>query len=199
MGITMKHNSRRKSVTRSISPLICIFLGVTFSFSTQAQTTDLTKSFGLGLQGATPAYALLDEQPQTLIGGISFRYNGLAPVYLQTVGHFILNDQDSDHILGAGVSYAIFEHQSKWHIARLYFALEGGGRYKMEQELGQEIVKTTTLGVGLAFGGELVFPIGGIPLGLSVEVGQGFGRESANSQSKGRAGVYVGTGIHAYF
>ena len=123
MGITMKHNSRRKTVTRSISPLICIFLGVTFSFSTQAQTTDLTKSFGLGLQGATPAYALLDEQPQTLIGGISFRYNGLAPVYLQTVGQFILNDQDSDHILGAGVSYAIFEHQSKWHIARLYFAL----------------------------------------------------------------------------
>lgn len=199
MAITMKHNSRRKTVTRSISPLICIFLGVTFSFSTQAQTADLTRSFGLGLQGATPAYALLDEQPQTLIGGISFRYNGLAPVYLQTVGHFILNDQDSDHILGAGVSYAIFEHQSKWNIARLYFALEGGGRYKKEQELGQEIAKTTTLGAGLAFGGELVFPIGGIPLGLSVEVGQGFGRESANSQSKGRAGVYVGTGIHAYF
>ena len=162
---------KEKKITRSISPLVCIFLGVTFSFSTQAQTADLTKSFGLGIQGVTPAYALLDEQPQTLIGGISFRYNGLAPVYLQTVGHFILNDQDSDHMLGAGISYAIFEHQSNWNIARLYFTLEGGWQYKKAQELRREIAKTTTLGVGLDFGGELVFPIGGIPLGLSVEVG----------------------------
>ena len=46
---------------RSISPLICIFLGITFSVSTQAQAADLTKSFGIGLQGATPAYALLDH------------------------------------------------------------------------------------------------------------------------------------------
>ena len=60
---------------RSISPLICIFLGITFSVSTQAQATDLTKNFGIGLQGATTAF-----------GGISFRYNGLAPVYLQTAG-----------------------------------------------------------------------------------------------------------------
>ncbi len=184
---------------RSISPLIGILLAIIFSVSAQAQAADLIKSFGIGLQGATPAYALLDEQPQTIIGGISFRYNRLAPVYLQTVGRFILNDQDSDHILGAGISYAIFEHQSEWTIARLYFTLEGGGRYEKEQELDQEIVKTTTLGVGLAFGGELVFPIGGIPLGLSVKVGQGFSREKTDSQSKGRAGVYVGTGIHAYF
>jgi hypothetical protein len=175
-------------VIRSISPLICIFLGITFSVSTQAQATDLTKNFGIGLQGATTAF-----------GGISFRYNGLAPVYLQTAGRFILNDQDRDHMLGAGVSYAIFEHQSQWNIARLYFTLEGGWRHKKEQELRQEIGKTTTLGVGLAFGGELVFPIGGIPLGLSVKIGQGFGRENASSQSKDLAGVYVGTGIHAYF
>ena len=184
---------------RLISTLICIFLGAIFSFSAQAQATDLTKSFGIGLQGATPVYALLNQQPQPVIGGISFRYNGLAPVYLQTVGRFIINDQDSDHILGAGVSYAIFEHQSKWSIARLYFTLEGGWRYQKEQELGREIVKATTLGGGLAFGGELVFPIWGIPLGLSVKIGQGFGREKTSSQSKDRAGVYVGTGIHAYF
>ena len=184
---------------RSIFCLIYVFLGVTFSASVQAEEAGLTKNFGIGLQGATPVYSFVQEQPQTLIGGISFRYNGLAPVYLQTVGHFTLNDQDSDHILGAGVSYAIFEHQSRWHIARLYFTLEGGWRYQKEQDLDQEIVKTTTLGGGLAFGGELVFPIGGIPLGLSVKVGQGFGRETADSQSKGRAGVYVGTGIHAYF
>ena len=173
---------------RSISPLICIFLGITFSVSTQAQATDLTKNFGIGLQGATTAF-----------GGISFRYNGLAPVYLQTAGRFILNDQDRDHMLGAGVSYAIFEHQSQWNIARLYFTLEGGWRHKKEQELRQEIGKTTTLGVGLAFGGELMFSLGGIPLGLNVEIGQGFGREKSRSQSKDLAGVYVGTGIHAYF
>ena len=163
-------------------------MGVTFSFSTQAQETDLTKSFGIGLQGATPAF-----------GGISFRYYGLSPVYLQAVGRLILNDQDKDHMLGAGVSYAIVEHRRKQTIGRLYFTLEGGWRYKTEQDLRQEIVKTTTLGVGLAFGGELVFSLVGIPLGLNVEIGQGFGREKSGSQSKDRAGVYVGTGIHAYF
>ena len=199
METTMKHNSRRKTLTRLISILICIFFGVTFSVSTQAQAADLTRNFGIGLQGATPVYGLVQEQSEPIIGGISFRYNGLAPVYLQTVGRFIINDQDSDHILGAGVSYAIFEHQSKWSIARLYFTLEGGWRYQNEQELGREIVKATTLGGGLAFGGELVFPIWGIPLGLSVKIGQGFGREKTSSQSKDRAGVYVGTGIHAYF
>ena len=173
---------------RSISCLICIFFSVIFSFSTQAQKTDLTKSFGIGLQGATPAF-----------GGISFRYTGLAPVYLQGVGRFILNDQNRDHMLGAGVSYAIFEHQSRWIISRLYFTLEGGWRYKKEPDLRQEIVKSTTLGGGLAFGGELVFSLGGIPLGLNVEIGQGFGREKTNSQPKNLAGVYAGGGIHAYF
>ena len=169
---------------RLIFCLICIFLGLICSFSVQARETDLTKSFGIGLQGATPTF-----------GGISFRYTGLAPVYLQTVGRFILNGQDRDQMLGAGVSYAIFEHQSRLNIARLYFTLEGGWQYKTEQKRHQ----TTTLGVGLAFGGELVFSLGGIPLGLNVEVGQGVGREKAGSQSKGRAGVYVGTGVHAYF
>ena len=144
---------------------------------------DLSKNFGIGLQGATPEF-----------GGISFRYTGLAPVYLQTVGRFILSDQDSDHMLGAGVSYAIFEHQSKWNLSRLYFTLEGGWQYKEEQNR-----LTTTLGAGLAFGGELVFSLGGIPLGLNVGIGQGFGRKKDGSQSQGLAGVYIGGGVHAYF
>ena len=170
-------------MTRPIFFMLCIFFGLTLSFSAQAQEANLTKNFGIGLQGATSEF-----------GGISFRYTGFAPVYLQTVGRFILSEQNSDHMLGTGISYAIFEHQSRWHASRLYFTLEGAWRYKKEQEL-----LTTTLGGGLAFGGEIVFSLGGIPLGLNVEVGQGFGREKTESQSKGIAGVYVGMGIHAYF
>ena len=180
--------------------LICIFVGITFSFSVQAQESNLTKDFGIGLQGATPEF-----------GGVSFRYTGLAPVYLQTVGRFILSDQNSDHMLGAGVSYAIFEHQSRWNLSRLYFTLEGAWRYerKMDSVIPKSEITTqhgktrdyttTILGGGIAFGGELVFSLGGIPLGLNVEVGQGFGREKTDSESKGLAGVYVGMGIHAYF
>ena len=180
--------------------LICIFFGITFSFSVQAQESNLTKDFGIGLQGATPEF-----------GGVSFRYTGLAPVYLQTVGRFILTDENSDHMLGAGISYAIFEHQSRWNLSRLYFTLEGAWRYEKgmdyispESEITTQPEKTrdyttTTLGGGIAFGGELVFSLGGIPLGLNVEVGQGFGREKTDSESKGLAGVYVGMGIHAYF
>ena len=175
-------------MTRSTSCLISLFLGATLSFSAQAQATDLSKGFGIGVQGATPAF-----------GGISFRYTGLAPVYLQTVGRFILRDQNSDHMVGAGVSYSIFEHQNNQNIARLYFTLEGGWRFKEEQQSRQRIVKTTTLGAGLAFGGELVFSLGGIPLGVNVAVGQGFGRERASARAKGIAGVYVGSGLHAYF
>lgn len=168
---------------RSICCLICVLLGLTLSASVQAQETDLTKNFGIGLQAATPAF-----------GGISFRYSGLAPVYFQTVGRFILNDQNSDHMLGAGVSYAIVEHQNRLNIARLYFTLEGGWRYNKEEAL-----ETTTLAAGLAFGGELVFSLGGIPLGLNAQIGQGFGREKSDSQTKDLAGVYIGTGVHAYF
>ena len=179
---------------RIIFCLTCIFVGITLSFSVQAQTpiraqqTDLTKNFGIGLQGATSAF-----------GGLSFRYTGLAPIYLQTVGRFILDDQNSDHMFGGGVSYAIFEHHSRWNTSRLYFTLEGGWRYNEEPDEREVIVKSTTLGGGLAFGGELVFSLGGIPLGLNVEVGQGFGRENTDAESKGLAGVYVGMGIHAYF
>lgn len=188
MRITGKHDSNRKSATILIATLTCVCLGLIVSFSKQAHASDLTKNFGIGLQGATPAF-----------GGISFRYNGLAPVYLQTVGRFILNNQDSDHMLGASVSYAIFEHYGRRNLARLYFSLEGGWRYEEEQKHGRSMVETTTLAAGIAFGGELVFSFGGIPLGLNAEVGQGFGREKDTSQSNGIAGVYVGTGIHAYF
>ena len=173
---------------------ICIFLGIIVSFSVQAQASNLNKNFGIGLQGATPAF-----------GGVSFRYTGLAPVYLQTVGRFILSDKHSDHMLGGGISYAIFEHQGRWNISRLYFTLEGAWRYNKEQEdlleegdLRKDIL-TTTLAGGIAFGGEIVFSLGGIPLGLNVEVGQGFGREKSDFESNGHAGVYVGMGIHAYF
>ena len=181
-------------MTRTIFWLICIFVGITLSFSVQAQETNLIKDFGIGLQGATPAF-----------GGVSFRYTGLAPVYLQTVGRFIVNDENSDHMLGAGISYAIFEHQSRWNLSRLYFTLEGAWRYERKMDYTAPDFKimreyiATTLGGGIAFGGELVFSLGGIPLGLNVEVGQGFGRENSDSESQGLAGVYVGTGIHAYF
>jgi hypothetical protein len=188
MDIAIKHNLISKTEVRVFFYSICLFLSLILCASIQAQESNLTKKFGIGSQGATPAF-----------GGISFRYNGLAPVYLQTVGRFFLNDQDGDHMLGAGVSYAIFEHQGKWNQARLYFTLEGGWRYKTEMDLQQEIVKTTTLAAGIAFGGELVFSLGGIPLGLNIAIGQGIGREDSSSQSKGLAGVYVGAGIHAYF
>ena len=180
--------------------LTIIFFGITLSFSAHAQRADLMKDFGIGLQGATPAF-----------GGVSFRYTGLAPVYLQTVGRFILNDQESDHMLGAGVSYAIFEHQSRWNLSRLYFTLEGAWQYEKgtdyitigygtDTPIEKRMEYTTTkFGAGVAFGGELVFSLGGIPLGLNVEVGQGFGKEKTDSESKGLAGVYVGMGIHAYF
>ena len=174
--------------------LTCIFFGITSSLSVQAQASNLNKNFGIGLQGATPAF-----------GGVSFRYTGLAPVYLQTVGRFILSDENSDHMLGGGISYAIFEHQGRWNISRLYFTLEGAWRYNKAQEdlleegdLRKDML-TTTLAGGIAFGGEIVFSLGGIPLGLNVEVGQGFGREKSDFESKGHAGVYVGMGIHAYF
>ena len=95
---------------RTIFCLTCMLLGITLNFSVQAQGVDPTQNsvkqnkfltddseFGIGLQGATSAF-----------GGLSFRYTGLAPIHLQTVGRFILNDQNSDHMLGGGVSYAIF-------------------------------------------------------------------------------------------
>lgn len=184
----MIYNSERKHRTLFISFLICISLSLIFCVSIQAQQTNLTKNFGIGSQGATPAF-----------GGVSFRFNGLAPFYLQTVGRFILDDENADHMLGGGVSYAIFEHRGKWNEARLYFTLEGGWRYHKEMDTQKEIVETTTLAAGLAFGGELVFSLGGIPLGLNLSIGQGIGRDYTPSQSMGIAGVYIGAGIHAFF
>lgn len=184
----MKYKSERKNRTSHNLYFICSCMILVFSFSIQAQQTNLTKNFGIGSQGATPAF-----------GGVSLRYNGLAPVYLQTVGRFILDDENADHMLGAGVSYAIFEHSGKWNQARLYFTLEGGWRYHKAMDTQKVIVETTTLAAGLAFGGELVFSLGGIPLGLNISIGQGIGRDITPTQSMGIAGVYVGAGIHAYF
>ncbi len=173
---------------RSIFCLICLFFATIISFQVQAQEPELNKDFGIGIQGATPEF-----------GGISLRYTGFAPVYLQTVGRFTLGDERSDHVFGAGISYAIFEHDSRWNVSRLYFALQGGWHYEKEPELEPEIFESTMLGGGIAFGGEIIFSLGGIPLGLNAEVGQGLGRKRENSQSKNQAGVYIGAGIHAYF
>lgn len=181
------YNSKRRKKTFSI-PALIFFVSLLLCYSAQAQESNLTKNFGIGSQGATPAF-----------GGISFKYNGLKPVYLQVVGRFILNDQVGDHMLGAGISYAIYEHQGKWNQARLYFTLEGGWRYQSDVDMHNVTVKTSTLAAGIAFGGELVFSLGGIPLGLNVGIGQGIGRENSQSQSEGLAGVYVSAGIHAYF
>ena len=126
--------------------LICLGLGMMHNVAVQAQSTELTKNFGIGAQGATPAF-----------GGISFKYNGLAPVYLQAVGRFILIDEYADHMLGFGTSYAIYEHFGKWNQARLYFTLEGGIRYHKETEDTDKIIETTTLAAGISFGGELIF------------------------------------------
>lgn len=168
--------------------LINIITGIYFNRSLQAQTTELTKDFGIGSQGATPAF-----------GGISFKYNGLAPVYLHTVGRFILIDSYTDHMLGGGVSYAIYEHSGKWNKARLYFSVEGGWRYHKRIDDNDDLIETTTFAGGISFGGELIFSLGGIPLGLNLGIGQGFGRDYTDSVPKGVAGVYVGAGIHAYF
>lgn len=158
------------------------------SSTVHAQKADLTRDFGIGAQGATPAF-----------GGISMRYNGLAPVYFQSVVRFIYNDDLVDHMLGAGVSYAIFEHHGNWNHARLYFTLEGGWRMNSEYVLHDVISDTNTLAAGISFGGELVFSLGGIPLGLNMSIGQGFGNEYYGENTEGLAGVYVGAGIHAYF
>ena len=72
---------KEKIMKRLTFYLASIFFGITLSFSAQAQEPNLTKNFGIGLQGTTPSF-----------GGISFRYTGFAPVYLQTVGRFILTD-----------------------------------------------------------------------------------------------------------
>ena len=164
--------------------VICLLISSTI----QAETSDLTRKFGIGAHGATPSF-----------GGISLRYNSLAPVYLQAVGRFYLDDENTDHMLGAGISYAIYEYKGKWNHARLYFSLEGGWRFYRDINYLEEMIEATTLAGGISFGGELVFPLGGIPLGVNMSIGQGVGRENSSSIFKNLAGVYIGAGIHAYF
>lgn len=170
------------------STLFYVVTCLIMSSTVHAKTTDLTRDFGIGAHGATPSF-----------GGISLRYNGLAPVYLQAVGRFYLDDENTDHMLGAGISYAIYEYKGKWNHARLYFSLEGGWRFYKDKNYLEEMIEATTLAGGISFGGELVFPLGGIPLGVNMSIGQGVGGENSNSVYKNLAGVYIGAGIHAYF
>lgn len=174
------------------STLFYVVICLIMSSTLQANTTDLTRKFGIGAHGATPSF-----------GGISLRYNSLAPVYLQAVGRFYLDDENADHMLGAGISYAIYEYKGKWNHARLYFSLEGGWRFNRDKYYYDynhvEMSEATTLAGGISFGGELIFPLGGIPLGINMSIGQGIGRENSSSVFKNLAGVYIGAGIHAYF
>ena len=177
------------------STLFYIVICLIMSSTIQAKTADLTRDFGIGAHGATPSF-----------GGISLRYNSLAPVYLQAVGRFYLDDENTDHMLGVGISYAIYEYKGKWNHARLFFTFEGGWRFYrdinyFESDINyfEKTIETTTLAGGISFGGELVFPLGGIPLGINMSIGQGVGRENSSSAFKNLAGVYIGAGIHAYF
>lgn len=171
------------------SALFCILIYLITSSSVQAKNADLTREFGIGAHGATPSF-----------GGISLRYNSLAPVYLQAVGRFYLDDENTDHMFGGGISYAIYEYKGKWNHARLYFTLEGGWRFFRDNYYYDgDLNEATTLAGGISFGGELIFPLGGIPLGVNMSIGQGFGTEITSSLNKNLAGVYIGAGIHAYF
>ncbi|MCG9126927.1 hypothetical protein JT359_04930 [Candidatus Poribacteria bacterium] len=170
------------------SALFCILISLIMSSSVQAKTADLTREFGIGAHGATPSF-----------GGISLRYNSLSPVYLQAVGRFYLVDENTDHMFGGGISYAIYEYKGKWNHARLYFSFEGGWRFYRDTDYLEQRIEATTFAGGISFGGELIFPLGGIPLGINMSIGQGFGTEIFNSVNKNLAGVYIGAGIHAYF
>ncbi len=172
------------------STLFYVVICLIMSSTVHAETADLTRTFGIGAHGATPSF-----------GGISLRYNSLAPVYLQAVGRFYLDDEITDNMLGAGISYAIYEYKGKWNHARLYFSLEGGWRFYRDKYYYNhvEMSEATTLAGGISFGGELIFPLGGIPLGINMSIGQGVGRENSSSLYKNQAGVYIGAGIHAYF
>lgn len=172
------------------STLFFVVIYLLICSTVHAKTADLSRTFGIGVNGTTPSF-----------GGISLRYNSLTPVYLQAVGRFYLDDENADHMLGAGISYAIYEYKGEWNHARLYFSLEGGWRFYSDNNYynHREMSETTTLAGGISFGGELIFPVGGIPLGVNMSIGQGVGRENSNSVYKNHAGVYIGAGIHAYF
>ncbi|MBM3242202.1 hypothetical protein FJZ31_38530 [Candidatus Poribacteria bacterium] len=184
--------------------IICmtIILGsLFFSFSSHAGEVDINKHWGIGLQGNFP-----------LVGGVSARYYGLSPVYLQIVGRFILNDYNRDNMLGAGISYAVLEHVSSV-ITRLYFSLEGGERYEKDvwdeyTEYGpygpvgpqrRHISVKKTYGVGVAFGTEITIPFFGTQVGWNAEVGQGLGRIKEDRRSEDTGSIILGTGIHVYF
>lgn len=181
----------RKFMVLLVAVLACLM----FSFSSSAQKIDTSKHLGIGLQANYP-----------LLGGISVRYYGLSPVYLQVVGRFIMNGDERDNMLGAGVSYAVFEHVSS-AITRLYFSLEGGGRYERTEsyywDFEESVTSFTTkktYGLGVVFGVEFVTPFAGTQLGCNAEIGQGFGRiDEEGSKLKDTASFILGFGFHVYF
>jgi hypothetical protein len=162
-----------------------------------AAGVDINKHIGIGLQGNYP-----------LIGGISIRYYGLSPIYLQLAGHFHVDDYNRDNMLGAGMSYAVLEHVGGV-ITRLYFTLGGGQRYEKDAwkydpygpagPTRWDISIKKTYGIGATFGAEFTFPFFGTQIGWNAEVGQGLGRVEEHSDTKDASSIILSTGMHVYF
>ncbi len=181
-----------------------IVICVTFALCTigifshaDAAGVDTSKHIGIGFQANYP-----------LIGGISIRYYGLSPVYLQLAGYFHADDYNRDNMLGAGISYAVFEHVGT-AITRLYLTLEGGQRYEKDawkrtaySNTGPtrwDVSMKKTYGIGIAFGGEFVLPVFGTQIGWNAEIGQGLGRVEEPAKTKDASSIILSTGMHVYF
>lgn len=162
-----------------------------------AAGVDVNKRIGIGFQGNYP-----------LIGGISIRYYGLSPIYLQLAGYFHADGHNRDNMLGAGISYAVFEHVGGV-ITRLYFTLEGGQRYEKDTwkytaysatgPTRWDIGIKKTYGIGTAFGAEFTFPFLGTQIGWNAEIGQGSGSIEEQSRVRSVISIILSTGMHVYF
>lgn len=180
--------------------LVIMLSCMSFCIPVYAQKGEADENWGIGLQVNYP-----------LLGGISVRYYGLSPVYLQIIGRFIMNGDERDNMLGGGISYAVFEHKSsQGEMTRLYFSLVGGERYEKNEEIeyiwdeefGREetrILAKKTYGAGITFGVEFAIPFLGALMGCNAEIGQGYGRVEENSETKDTASFILGGGIHFYF
>ena len=176
---------------------IALFLSIIFNLPARAEESDVSdKNWGIGVQGNYP-----------LLGGISVRYYGLSPVYLQAVGRFIMNGDERDNMFGGGLSYAVFEYAG-YGMTRLYFSLEGGERYEKDrryfwnektQRDEWRMYTKKTYGFGVVFGTEFAFPFLGTQIGFNAEIGQGYGRIDEDSKTKDIASFIVGGGMHVYF
>ena len=180
--------------------VVCVTFGLCtigiFSYA-DAAGVDINKHIGVGFQANYP-----------LIGGISIRYYGLSPIYLQLAGYFHIDDYDRDNMVGAGISYAVFEHVGGV-ITRLYFTLEGGQRYERDTwkytaymptgPTRWDISVKKTYGIGAAFGAEFTFPFFGAQIGWNAEVGQGLGRVEDPAKTRDASSIILSTGMHVYF